>query len=376
MTRRKKLWTAAIVAVAAAFMAAPFACGPAAYAGTPAPEYRVLAPITQDNLTIFPVVAAPGATHDTSAFITLDEGLRSGEVVVTESGSQGLIRGPRPVPDRRGGADVNRLVLINNSKKPLILIAGEIVTGGKQDRVVGKDRIVPALSDPIDLSVFCVEPGRWTGRSSQFDAKATPMAQPSVRRQVMANRDQGQVWAEVRKAQDAFSAKLGGSAGMRGDYVGDLPAEHRMPATSSYAGTVNAPAVAMQVDTVAQPIERSYQDLIRRLRAQNAVGVVVAVDGQIIWADVFANTDLLEKYWPKLARSYAAEAVTHGSGGKPPSQADAQRFLDEVGGHELAESDPGIFRTTEVSGQGYRAFVLTSLLPKTGFDVHFSKMAL
>ena len=39
------------------------------------------------------------------------------------------------------------------------------------------------------------------------------------------------------------------------------------------------------------------------------MGVVVAVNGRLIWADVFASTTLLEKYWPKLVRSYAAEAI-------------------------------------------------------------------
>ena len=127
-------------------------------------HYKVLSPISSGNLTIFPVVAT--STHDTSQFLTLDEGIRSGEVVVTESGNVAPLirrRGPYPVP--RGGAQVNTLVLINNSKRPLLLLAGEIVTGGKQDRVIGKDRIVPAESDPIDLGVFCVEPGRWVARS-------------------------------------------------------------------------------------------------------------------------------------------------------------------------------------------------------------------
>ena len=63
-------------------------------------------------------------------------------------------------------------MLVNNSKRPLILLAGEIVTGGKQDRVIGKDRIIPAESDPIDLGVFCVEPGRWTGSSDRFGVGA------------------------------------------------------------------------------------------------------------------------------------------------------------------------------------------------------------
>jgi len=46
-------------------------------------DYKVLSPIRQGNLTIFPVVVASG--RDTRDFLTLDEGLHSGEVVVTEA---------------------------------------------------------------------------------------------------------------------------------------------------------------------------------------------------------------------------------------------------------------------------------------------------
>ena len=95
-------------------------------------------------------------------------------------------------------------MLVNNSKRPLLLLAGEIVTGGKQDRVIGKDRIVPAESDPVDLSVFCVEPGRWVATSEHFGASGAMygaarwmakapapmamMAQPSVRAKAWATR--------------------------------------------------------------------------------------------------------------------------------------------------------------------------------------------
>ncbi len=158
-------------------------------------HYKVLASIRHGNLSVFPVVAA--TTHDTNEFLTLDEGLRSGDVVVTEYGNvQGMIRRRRTdVWDerdtrRQSGAQVNTLVLVNNSKRPLILLAGEIVTGGKQDRVIGKDRLVPGESDPVDLSVFCVEPGRWTGTSEKFNAYAAPMAQPAVRSKAMADKDQ------------------------------------------------------------------------------------------------------------------------------------------------------------------------------------------
>ena len=65
--------------------------------------------------------------------------------------------------------------------------------------------------------------------------------------------------------------------------------------TTSYARVMENGAVKQQVDTVAEPIERSYQNVIHELRDRNAVGVVVAVNGEIIWADIFASTELLEK---------------------------------------------------------------------------------
>src|SRR5690348_6578831 len=154
-------------------------------------RYSVLDPITHGNLTVWPVVTSD--VHDSSQFLTLDEGLRSGEVVVTEaSQSAGLIRRHGTPLPRTTGAEVNRLVLINNSKRPLLLLAGEIVTGGKQDRVIGKDRIVPPESDPVDLSVFCVEPGRWVGSSAKFGAPMA-MVQPSIRAKAMADKDQQKV---------------------------------------------------------------------------------------------------------------------------------------------------------------------------------------
>src|SRR6516225_9845578 len=138
-------------------------------------DYKILAPISHGNLTVFPVVS--NKAHDTSEFITLDEGIRSGEVVVTEMGNLHSMMHRRPQQQSYPvSAEVNRLVLVNNSQRPLLLLAGEIVTGGKQDRVVGKDRIVPAESDPVDLGVFCVEPHRWVESSTKFGTMGFLMA--------------------------------------------------------------------------------------------------------------------------------------------------------------------------------------------------------
>ena len=63
-------------------------------AGTPTHEYKVLPPITRGNLSLFPI--AGGTEANTAPLLTLDQGVRSGAVVVTEAGSlQGLVRPPR-----------------------------------------------------------------------------------------------------------------------------------------------------------------------------------------------------------------------------------------------------------------------------------------
>jgi len=330
-------------------------------------RYKVLAPIRHGNLTVFPVVAS--AAFDTREFLTLDEGLRSGDVVVSESGSITPLVRPRRHPGIRdprpgGGAQVNQLVLVNNSKRPLILLAGEIVTGGKQDRVIGKDRLVPAESDPIDLGVFCVEPGRWTGAKMSFGSLDSAMAQPAVRARAMADKDQQKVWSEVRNAQAGIGAGV------------SAPAAAAIGSTSSYARVMQNEEVKEKVNAVAAPIQRDYQSLIKQLRDRNAVGVVVAVNGEIIWADIFASTNLLEKYWPKLVRSYATEAIVSPTKGHDADLKSAQAFLADLEGRrQTVETEPGLYRHTEITGDDFKAFELTALLPKTGFDLHVAKMA-
>lgn len=336
-------------------------CASLLWGGNPGPSYKLLSPISHGNLTIFPVVSSN--EHDTSEFITLDDGIRSGEVVITEAGRiGGLIRSPHhhiPV----SGPQVNNLVLINNSKHPLILLAGEIVTGGKQDRVVGKDRVIPAESDPVDLGVFCVEPGRWTESSAQFSSMKSQMAQPSVRSKAMVAQNQQQVWDSVGAANGAIQGTLGG-----------LVSGGPMP--SSYAKTFETRSVQKVIADQAAPIEQSYSSLMKQLRDQHSVGVVVAVGGQLIWADLFASTGLLEKYWPKLVRSYAAEAITSGAIAKPVSVAEAQQFLNRTEGtREMIESEPGVYRQSETVAANFKLFTLASLLPGTGFDLHISKIA-
>jgi len=370
-------------------------------------SYRVLAPIESGNLLLFPVVRAGSKSPGATPFLTLDEGIKSGEVEVTEAGRvQGLVRPRGHVPPsnvapiyhddrfrgypdspndgvRQGarGDEVNTLVLVNHSKQPLLLLAGEIVTGGKQDRVIAKDRIVPAGADPIDLGVFCIEPGRWTESSPTFGAAAKApshgfMVQPTIRERAMVEKDQQQVWNSVHgaiagmyaAAPSASTTSVGSSGGVLYD---------RAIGTTSYAKVMDNRAVSEKVDEAAAPVMKAQSEVLAQLREEHAVGVVVAVRGEIVWADLFADTELLSRYWTKLVRSYAAESLTEGEDHKAPTQADAQHFLDAPsGGAESSEGEIGIYRYRELKTLYTETFVLESLLPGTGYDVHISKMKL
>ena len=367
--------------------------------GNTSGPYRVLAPIESGNLLLFPVVRTDEKSSMETPFITLDEGLKSGEVEVTEAGrARGLVRprgatGTPPQSQHDGGVwdgvepqnqergdEVNTLVLVNHSKRPLLLLAGEVVTGGKQDRIVAKDRIVPAGSDPIDLSVFCIEPGRWTESSAVFGASDKSLAhsfmvQPAVRERAMVNQDQQQVWDSVN---GAISQMEVAAASPASPAAGAPYGERQYEAgTTSYAKVMESAPVQEKVDEAAAPVIGAREQVLAKLRDQHAVGVVVAVRGEIVWADLFASTDLLGRYWTKLVRSYAAESLTEGEDHAAPSVADAQHFLDIPSvGTENTEGEVGIYRYRELKSGSTETFVLESLLPGTGYDVHVSKMKL
>lgn len=184
----------------------------------------------------------------------------------------------------------------------------------------------------------------------------------------MADKDQHKVWDQVAQARSGIADTLSAESAK--------PPAPEIAETSSYAKVFQNERVQEKLETVAAPVQQEYQSVIHQLRDKNAVGVVVAVNGEIIWADVFASSNLLEKYWPKLVRSYAAEAVVQRASSRSANVKLAQEFLARIEGRrEVVESEPGLYRHTEISGDGFKAFELASLLPGTGFELHIAKMS-
>jgi hypothetical protein len=332
----------------------------------PRPEggWRLLDPVTYENITIFPVVA--GSALDTSGFLTLDEGLSRGEVIVSEQGASGLARtrgnvstNPLP-PQYNTGASVNQLVLVNRGKHPLILLAGELVSGGKQDRIIAKDRIVPPGAEPLPLDVFCVEHGRWSSGSQFVESKT--IVHPSVREQAAVKQDQQEVWSAVTRGSTAKAAPAAAPAALS---VGALSDTLRAEApTQSYDKIYKSRRVGGSIDSFVDAVQRRFAKATSGLKGERVVGVVVAYGGEVAWSDIFASGDLFDQYWSKLLRSYAVEALARPSLREVASTDDAREFLRHLNGRETQESEPGVYRWREITEGPLSLIELESLQPK------------
>jgi hypothetical protein len=336
---------------------------PASPASRPEGEWRLLDPVTYENISVFPVVSS--YSQDTSSFLTLEEGLATGEVAVREQGSETMVRGRDGrlvyTPQPSSGASVNRLVLINRSRRPLLLLAGELVSGGKQDRVIGKDRIVPPGAPPLPLDVFCVEHGRWTG-SSQFAAALT-IVHPSVRERAAVDQKQTEVWDAVRNGTNLAAPSAAPPARISQNSIqGAIAGNGR---TEAYEKIYESRAVGVSIDDFVDEVQRRFASATSGLKGERVVGVVVAYGGDVAWSDIFASGDLFDHYWHKLLRSYAVEALTRPSYRMAASRDNASEFLRRLNGREVQETEPGVYRWREIKEGQFAQIELDALQPKS-----------
>lgn len=324
-------------------------------------DWRILDPVAYQNISVFPVVASYGP--DTSAFLTLQEGLATGEVLVRERGSQEIARGRDGglvyIPQTTG-ASVNQLVLVSRSKRPLLLLAGELVSGGKQDRIIGKDRIVPVGAPPLPLDVFCVEHGRWTG-SAQFAAAQT-IVHPSVREKAAVDQEQTEVWSAVRSGTTVQA-----SAGAPAPMISERRLQSAIADnahTEAYEKIYQSSAIGVSIDDFVGEVERRFARATAGLKGERVVGVVVAYGGEVAWSDIFASGDLFDRYWHKLLRSYAVEALARSTERAVASREDASEFLRRLNGRETTETEPGVYRWSEIREGHLAEIELEALQPK------------
>lgn len=244
--------------------------------------------------------AAPA--RGTLDLLTLDEAQSRGDLSIRER--------ERPV--------VPELVVENRGKIPVLLLAGEILLGGKQNRVLAEDVLLPPLSGPRVVAVYCVEQGRWVGTASRFESKGS-FAAPSLRSRVMAKADQSRVWREVERHAAAAAAPS---------------------ATQSYQAIYDKPDVKARVGEAETRAELHA--------APGAVGAAVFVDDRFGGLDVFDGASLFARQWRKLLRAYAIDAAS-GTGGPTLDPGALRARAAALLG--AAAAAPGTWRSNAGMGQ-------------------------
>jgi hypothetical protein len=114
--------------------------------------------------------------------ISLEEAMRTGKAIIKEM-------------NFNKDADVGVLLIKNNSKKNILINSGELITGGKQDRVSAESVIIPPGKREAYISVFCVEKGRWSKNAQPFHYNGTVDMQ--LRKKIDVNKRQADIWHEI-----------------------------------------------------------------------------------------------------------------------------------------------------------------------------------
>jgi hypothetical protein len=278
-------------------------------------------PFTHENLSIYVV---RGAASDARDYITLDEGLAARTVTVREKGS--AAGGDR--------AEVNELEIENRSDKWLFLQAGDIVKGGKQDRTIMTDLTLAPRSGPQPLEAFCVEHGRWVPSADGMAFRNNPgiVAGASLKRAIQSEKDQSRVWQEVARTETRAAAAAQVAVG----------APAAAPPRMSDTGTYNAIAENRTVSTNRDAYVKALLPSIRK--QTNAIGLVVAVNGKVTSADVYASPALFQRMSAKLLNSYALEGFLARSGSQnvtAPTKEQAVSFLSKPAATRAATETVG-----------------------------------
>jgi len=197
-----------------------------------------------------------------------------------EQGLKGKTLAVRELNGKSGEAQVEAVEVRNKSKDPVYLLGGEMILGGKQDRIISQDTVVPPSGKWTRVSVFCVEQGRWHGGNMRFQS-GSALAHVALRKAAMSG-DQSKVWAEVARK----NLKHGTQS-----------------STSTYRRTIQNARVRAKV--------APYRAQITKMLPSNLelAGIVFAINGKIRVADLFGNPVLFRSLQDKLLSAYILEAL-------------------------------------------------------------------
>jgi hypothetical protein len=282
---------------------------------------RVGEPLAHENLSVY-FIHGTDAMPPGTKILSLPEALEHELAVVHET------------------SNVNMLAVENKSEDcELFIQSGDIVKGGKQDRMAQTDMLLPPKSGVVPLPAHCVEQGRWTGRGNEDTRgfkSSTKCAVGNDMKIANFSGHQRAVWQSVEQQQTKTSNTLGVQV-------------QAAASPTSFQLTLEAPAIQAKVAQYEAALKAAGEE------RDDIIGVVFAVNGNVTGAEVYGSNAIFRKAWPKLLNSAAVEAVAERTN-KPlvavPSAREVERFLARAAVPEPTAADlPLLTRSnTNVNG--------------------------
>jgi hypothetical protein len=254
-----------------------------------------------------------GETSAPVAYRTLPEAIALGAVLIAEHTSP----------------TVPMLKVINQGSLPVLILDGEEVVGGHQNRVVNTTLLVPGKAT-FDLPVSCIEHGRWHQERATFDAGEA--VHPSLRRQ------------KIEQVSASFLTSTGPVANQAAVWA-EVDLRHRQTGTHS--------ATAALSDAYLQRAgELAQADRELHCPEDHPTGVVALVEGRALCADLFDRPETLRQYWPRLVRSYAMEAIDARSDVDPRLDSARRLLARPLKAVLTAFASPGLGIDVRIAGNG------------------------
>ena len=257
--------------------ASPSAPQPIDITSLTVPGDRVIhEPVSYENLSVF-MISGKEKIADAN-YSTLAEALENGSVIVHET------------------QDVNELAVENTSNdRTVVILAGSIVKGGQQDRVLCMDMVLNPKSGRVPIDAFCVEQSRWAQRGNErvdrFSGSYAQVSGKGLRKAVKNKAGQSNVWAEVSKEQSKISSNIKSDVTMNSS-----PTSFQL---------------AVENEDLIGEIAKYKKALINVIdKYPDAIGYAACINGEFSTADVYANRKLFEKTWDQHISSAITEAIS------------------------------------------------------------------
>lgn len=252
-----------------------------------------------DHLRLYPITGASDMLEQQAplaGFMNLEQALRKERFRITEKKPYGRFEDQQAV---------RTLTVQNRSSSPVFLMQGDLVRGGRQDRIIAESRVISPRTI-TDIAVFCVEPHRWRYQQPEADPQLQARQEP-----VYAFR--GYYHLASRDLRKTLQERRGQKAVW--DQVGKLTSRHQATTeTGAYAGLETAEAFTQKRDAYLRALNEGF-------RGERVVGMLAVSGNRILGADVFGHPELFQKQYTSLLHSYATQAITNGL---PPTIREAQ----------------------------------------------------